>query len=192
MMKTRSLAILMVALVVAAGAAGLLLASHAPVLVPWTLDPGRQSVTLEDVEQAVIRRYHVPDIVAARLSQDIASGSIVLFDVRTKEEFDAGHLQGAVQVEPAETADAFLAKYGHMIGDRTIVFYCSVGVRSSHLLQRVKPLLASSARDKAFNLRGGAFRWVSEGYPLVAASSPARLHPYDENWEKLLARTLQK
>jgi rhodanese-related sulfurtransferase len=192
MMKTRSLVVLIVALATIAGAAGLLILPHAPVLVPWTLDPARQSVTLEDVEQEVIRRYQVPDIVPARLAEQIASGSVVLFDVRTKDEFDTGHLEGAIQLDPTETTDAFMARYGPMLENRSVVFYCSVGVRSSQFLQRVRPLLNSGTRGKSLNLRGGAFRWVSEGHPLVAANRAATLHPFDENWEKLLTRTLQK
>lgn len=192
MIKTRSLSVLVVALATTAGAAGLLVLPHAPVLAPWTLDPSSQSVTLEDVEQEVIRRYQVPDIVPARLSEQISSGSVILFDVRTRDEFDAGHLAGAIQLDPTETTDAFMAKYGPLLGERSIVFYCSVGVRSSQFLQRVRPLLSSGTRAKSLNLRGGAFRWVSEGHPLVARNGSARLHPFDENWEKLLTRTLQK
>jgi len=190
-MKARSVAVLIVALFATAGAAGLLVVSQSPALAPWTLDPNRPAVTLEDVEQEVIRRYQVPDIVTATLADQIASARVLLFDVRTKEEYDAGHLEGAIQVDPGEATDAFVARYSPLMKDRSVVFYCSVGVRSSQFLQRVRPLLNASPRS-AYNLRGGAFRWVSEGRTLVAASGPARLHPFDDNWAKLLARTLQK
>lgn len=189
-MKARSLVVLIIAIVTTAGAAGLLVVSRAPALAPWTLDPRRPSVTLEDVEQEVIRRHPVPDIIGSKLSEQIATGRVLLFDVRTKEEFDMGHLKGAIQVDPGEATDAFIAKYGSNMQDHSVVFYCSVGLRSSQFLQRVRPLLSPSVRGSAFNLRGGAFRWVSEGRELVSAGGVARLHPFDDSWAKLLARTL--
>jgi rhodanese-related sulfurtransferase len=174
---------------VAAGVAGIAWTS-APALAPWTLDPADPGVSLEDVEREVIARYDVPDVTPASLARMLASGEALLFDVRTQEEYELGHLPGAIRVDPEETAEGFLQAHGGKLQSRPLVFYCAVGVRSSRLMVRTIRRIAPHATAGVYNLRGGVFRWTSDGGSLVTGKDPGRLHPYDENWGKLLARTL--
>ena len=158
---------------------------------PWTLDPTNPAVSLEDVEQEVIRRFGTPDITPFRLAQKLAAGDVALFDVRTEEEYAAGHLPGAIRVDPQTRAEDFLAAHANVLRDKPTVFYCAVGVRSSRLMARLAEDVAPAAVHGAYNLRGGTFRWSAEGRNLVAGAQPGRSHPYDENWGKLLARTMK-
>ena len=59
--------------------------------------------------------------------QLIAEGAL-LVDVRTPKEFEAGHLEGAINISHEQTADR-LAEYGDD-KNRTIVVYCRSGRRS--------------------------------------------------------------
>lgn len=162
-----------------------------PQLTPWTLDPADPAVSLADVEREVIRRFATPDITPASLAQKLGAGEVVLFDVRTEEEYAAGHLPGAIRIDPQTRIEDFLARFGDVLPEKPVVFYCAVGVRSSQLLARLTEEVAPHASRGVYNLRGGTFRWSAEGRSLVAGAQPGQPHPFDENWGKLLARTLK-
>lgn len=172
-----------------AGTASLVM-TLAPNHTPWTLDPTDPRVSLEDIEREVIRRYPVADVTSSTLAGMIARGDVTLFDVRTPEEFDAGHLPGAIRIEPGSTADAILSRHRDKLRDRPVVFYCAVGVRSSDVLMRTLKQIAPHANASLYNLRGGVFRWTAEGRALVRDNGPGAAHQYDESWGRLLARTV--
>jgi rhodanese-related sulfurtransferase len=171
-------------------AAGLaiLLATAGPAAGPWALDPADPRVSLEDVEREVIRRYPVPDIAPSTLAAMLARGEATLFDVRTQEEYEAGHLPGAIRIEPGSSAAEILASHRDRLDDGPVVFYCAVGVRSSQVMMATLADLAPHARAGVYNLRGGIFRWTADGRALVKGAQPGEPHPFDENWGKLLAR----
>jgi rhodanese-related sulfurtransferase len=155
-------------------------------------NPASAKVALADVERAVAAKYHVPNVASSEASRLIASGDAVLFDVRESREFDTGHLPGAVHVDPAESVDHFLAKHAVELRGRVAIFYCSVGVRSSILVERVAQAATAYAPVALYNLRGGIFRWFSEGRPVVdSIGSVNRIDPYDESWGRLLQRAMK-
>jgi len=157
---------------------------------PSILDPTNPKVTLEDVESEIIRRYPVDDVSASKLASMMATSPVTLFDVRTREEFEAGHLPGAIRIEPGSSAKDILSAHRAKLGGQPVVFYCAVGVRSSQVLMQTLRELAPLTRGQIFNLRGGVFRWAAEGRVLVKGDEPGKPHPYDPNWGKLLARTI--
>jgi rhodanese-related sulfurtransferase len=157
---------------------------------PWRLDPTDPRVSLTDVEHAVAQRYPVPDIVPATLAEMLGSGDVVLFDVRTAEEFAAGHLPGAIRVEPGMGPEEFLSLHRERLGSTPVVFYCAVGVRSSQIMMRTLESVAPHATGGVYNLRGGVFRWASDGRALVSADAPGQAHPFDANWGQLLSRSI--
>jgi len=157
---------------------------------PWRLDPADPRVSLDDVEREVAQRYPVPDIASATLARMLASGDVVLFDVRTTEEFAAGHLPGAIRVEPGTGAEEFLAQHRARLGGAPVVFYCAVGVRSSQMMMRTLERIAPHATGGIYNLRGGVFRWTSGGRALVRGDAPGEAHPFDAQWGQLLRRSV--
>lgn len=174
--------------VLTAGTA-ILVSTTSPALAPWTLDPADPRVSLEDVEREVIRRYPVPDIAPATLAAMLSRGEATLFDVRTQEEYEAGHLPGAIRIEPGTSAADILAAHRDKLDDGPVVFYCAVGVRSSRIMLATLRQIAPYSRAGAYNLRGGVFRWTADGRPLVKGVAPGEAHPFNESWGQLLART---
>ncbi len=156
---------------------------------PWWLDPADPRVSLEDVEREVAQRYPVPDIAPATLAGMLAGGKVVLFDVRTEEEFTAGHLPDAIRVEPGMGAEEFLSLHRERLDGAPVVFYCAVGVRSSQMMMRTLERIVPHAGKGVFNLRGGIFRWTADGRVLVRGNKPGQAHPFDEGWGKLLTRS---
>ena len=68
------------------------------------------------------------------LHQLVATGARLL-DVRTREEFAAGHLRGALNIPVVELGDR-LAEVGPR--DQPVVVYCASGVRSAHAADLLK------------------------------------------------------
>ncbi len=127
----------------------------------------------------------VRQVSAVDLRARLAAGeAVVLLDVRQPQEYRVSHLAGAVRVDP----DAEMPELPPGVGpDTPIVAYCSVGYRSSALVQR---LMARGYRDAA-NLEGSIFEWANQGYPVVRGGVEVRqVHPYDERWGRWLAAEL--
>ncbi len=148
-----------------------------------------QSESLAGVQEKVSRAHPVEEMEGEALSDSLDGKTsrkrIVLFDVRQTEEFETSHLEGAIAVDPDVEVGAFLAQHGSLLKDRTAVFYCSVGYRSSILVEKLVEETGDSTR--LVNLRGGIFRWYNEGRA-VRDSAGARnsVHPYNEHWGRLL------
>ena len=113
---------------------------------------------------------------------------IVVFDVRERSEFDVSHLDGAVQVDPGISADAFAEQYKEQLNGKTVVFYCSVGRRSSKLADRVDGVLAQNGASASYNLIGGLFQWRNEERSLMsqAGGTTDAIHPYNAFWGRLI------
>lgn len=155
------------------------------------LDPTNPRVTLSDIERTVSKRFPVPEVSAMELAPQVGGDTAVLFDVRTREEFDQSHIAGAIWVDPDMSAEAFAKTHGEQVRGKKAVFYCAVGVRSGIMAQRVSQSLASFGPTGVLNLTGGAFRWHAQQRPLMSSAGPVRtVHPYDGAWGKLLDRTL--
>jgi rhodanese-related sulfurtransferase len=180
------------ATIVAAATAATMAWNPVQVPGPWRLDPADPRVSLADVEREVARRHPVPDIVPEALAPMLASGDVVLFDVRTEEEFSAGHLPGAIRVEPGMDAAEFLRLHRDRLGDAPVVFYCAVGMRSSQMMMRTLERIAPHASAGIYNLRGGIFRWTADGRALVREGAPGQAHPFDEAWGQLLGRSVAR
>lgn len=128
-------------------------------------------------------RRTVPTVPAAALAQELAQPAApLLLDVRTPAEFRVSHLAGARFVSYDSIATATFADLDRT---RPVVVYCSVGVRSERLGERLQALGFSQVR----NLYGGLFEWVNEGHPVVNAAGPtANVHPYSALWSPWLKR----
>jgi rhodanese-related sulfurtransferase len=157
----------------------------------FSVDPRDPAVTLGRVEQAVFATFGAPEITAGQLASLISKGGTILFDVREEAEYGQSHIEGAIRILPDMAAAHFKGQFGPILVDKVAVFYCAVGVRSAIMLNRVRSSIASPPPAALYTLRGGIFRWFSEGRPVAGArGAAAGVHPYDAAWGTLLERTL--
>lgn len=113
----------------------------------------------------------------------------LLFDVREVEEFAVSRLSGAKQVDPGITNAAFMERHAGALQDKTIIFYCSVGVRSSQLAEQLQEALLKAGARQVYNLQGGIFNWHNEARTLTTDTGPTSyVHPYSDFWGQLLTR----
>lgn len=146
--------------------------------------------SLQSAIADVAKRYpNVPRLSSDELSRVMDAPDVALFDVRSQAEYDVSHLKGAVRIAPDITADAFATQFGPAVAGKRVVFYCSVGARSSRLADRLAEKLKALQAARVHNLSGGIFGWHNEVRPVVNASGPTELvHSYDNKWGRLLDR----
>jgi|GEM_PF-832847 len=148
-----------------------------------------------DTASAMLDRFHddlVPRYagVVHLSTADMATmnpDDVVLFDVRKPSEYDVSRIDGAIRVSPSASAADFLDDHAGVIRGRTVVFYCSVGERSSRLAQGV--MSRGAEAEAVYNLAGGIFKWHNEFRDVVAANGDTTaIHPFNRRWGRLLER----
>ncbi len=84
-----------------------------------------------------------------------SGGNVLIVDVRSAEEFAAGHVEGATNI-PADQLDA---RTNELPKDTTIVTVCNHGgPRSCYAAERLRAL----GYEKALPLCGGTHGWVED------------------------------
>ncbi|MGV0024815.1 rhodanese-like domain-containing protein [Phormidesmis priestleyi] len=102
-----------------------------------------------------------------------------LLDARTEAEYDVSHLKNAQRIDP-DTHDFSDLKVPL---ETPIVVYCSVGYRSSQVVDR----LQQAGFTQVMNLEGSIFQWANEGKPVYSQGQLVRrVHPYSPAWGYLL------
>ena len=84
---------------------------------------------------------------------------LVILDIRTPEEFAAGHIAGAINID--YYASDFEQRLGVLDLDVPYVMYCNSGNRSSNAL----PLMDSIGFSEVYELDGGIQAWFGAGLP---------------------------
>lgn len=135
------------------------------------------NISWEKVNAQIDRKHpSIISISTEELLQSLNSGTLpVVFDVRSKKEFEISRIPGALHATKAK--DIELAK------DTPIVAYCSVGVRSADFIEKLR----KRGYTQIKNLRGSIFEWANKGYPLIREMTPVfTVHPYNQKWGRLL------
>ena len=112
---------------------------------------------------------------------------VLVLDVREADEVAVSHIPGAVRVDPGLSAAQFQARFGPVLTGRTVIVYCSVGVRSSRLAERVENVTRTSGATGLYNLKGGIFAWHNFGLALSEGRDRTEfVHPYSRAWSRYL------
>lgn len=124
-----------------------------PTTAPPAVDAGESATETGGV------RVVSPSDAAATI--DDAQDDLVILDVRTPEEFDEGHIDGATMLDfyRSDFADQLAAL------DREVpyVLYCRSGNRSSQARAMMSDLGFTTVDD----IDGGILAWQSAGFPVV-------------------------
>ncbi|WP_405360610.1 rhodanese-like domain-containing protein [Kitasatospora sp. NBC_00085] len=97
----------------------------------------------------------IPTADAASVPADAA-----LLDVREQDEWDAGHVDGALHIPMGQ----LVARIGELPDEKLYVL-CRVGGRSAQVVQ----YLVQNGRD-AVNVDGGMYAWEGAGRPMVGSN----------------------
>jgi len=83
----------------------------------------------------------------------------IILDVRTKEEFDSGHLESAILIP----VDELEARYGKLSKNKPIIVYCRTGGRSA----KAAAILVNKNFLPVYDMTGGIEARKLKGYPVI-------------------------
>ncbi|MDW3215547.1 MAG: rhodanese-like domain-containing protein [Ilumatobacteraceae bacterium] len=125
--------------------------------------PADSTATVQGNDTDVADIRVVAPEVAARTIAD-APDDLVILDVRTREEFDDGHIEGAVMLDFYR--DDFADELAKFDPTRPYVLYCRSGNRSS----QARAIMADLGFESVEDIDGGIVGWQEAGLPVVTAS----------------------
>ncbi|MFD2099747.1 rhodanese-like domain-containing protein [Flagellimonas iocasae] len=107
----------------------------------------------------------------------------LVLDAREKEEFQVSHLKDAVWVG-YEDFDLDQVMQQVPSKENPIVVYCSIGVRSEDIGERLK----NAGYTNVKNLYGGIFEWKNKGYPVYdeQQQETKKVHAFNTYWGRFL------
>lgn len=116
----------------------------------------------------------VPTISVPELKK---KNKVVLLDARERKEFEVSHLKDAKWIG-FETFDANNLK--DIPKDAEIVIYCSIGVRSEKIGEKLK----AQGYTHVENLYGSIFEWVNQGNKVydMKGKPTNKVHAYNKKW----------
>lgn len=141
---------------------------------------------LDRVIEEVSKDYDVEHI-SNQDFKELSSDKMVVFDVRQLKEYQVSHLEDAIQLDPGMEAEEFFSLHADKLKGKVLVFYCSVGRRSSRLLSKLQEQLPAMGVSQAYNLEGGVFKWSNDNIDFVREGEVTKeVHPYNFYWGRLV------
>ena len=131
-----------------------LLAAAAFVAAPLAFADEKQPAA--DGAKKPVPKLTVEEFDAKRKEKDA-----VVLDVRTPEEFKAGHVPGAVNIDIGDKE--FDKKVAALDKDKTYLVHCARGGRSAKAVERIR---TAGKLDKLFDFSGGMTAWEKAGKPV--------------------------
>lgn len=109
------------------------------------------------------------DVDVATFQQHLST-NIQLLDVRTPDEYNAGHIQNAMLANWMNKQE-FTERVKYLDKDKPVLVYCASGGRSGQAAK----WLAENGFSHVENLKGGFTEWKLENKPFESASNASQL-----------------
>jgi len=129
-----------------------------------------EDVVSEDHDDDAVAAY---EIYPGDVVKKIQNGEdIVLLDVRTPEEYESVHLEGALLLPVQELSQQSLAAIGlgESAKDQEIIIYCRSGARS----KTAYDILVSLGYTNTKSVAGGMIHWEEDEYPFTQVGAYMR------------------
>lgn len=110
-------------------------------------------------------------ISTAVFEQELKNAETQLLDVRSIDEYNAGHLENALQADWSNEAE-FTKRTKALDKQKTVLVYCLSGVRSNSAMQ----WLYNNGFKKVYNLQGGINKWKQANMPLIKGAEVAQIN----------------
>ncbi|GAA4273066.1 rhodanese-like domain-containing protein [Aquimarina gracilis] len=111
--------------------------------------------------------------------------SVILLDAREKEEFEVSHIPKAKLIGYNQFMIQNVIQQNIQKND-TIVVYCSLGVRSEDISEKLK----QAGYLYVYNLYGGIFEWKNKDFVVVNSKEQPteEIHACSAQWAKWLLK----
>ncbi|MEH6535100.1 MAG: rhodanese-like domain-containing protein [Psychroserpens sp.] len=134
----------------------------------------------------ILKRYNnntVPYISVQELAK--SKTQALILDAREQDEFEVSHLKDAIYVGYTNfKLEPFEKQFPNK--KKAIVVYCSLGVRSETIANRLKKAGYTNVR----NLYGGIFEWKNKDFDVYNSKEKTTdsVHVYSRTWSKWLKK----
>jgi rhodanese-related sulfurtransferase len=88
-----------------------------------------------------------------------SNSSLIILDVRTREEYDNCHIKEAILIPVSELEDHL----NELSKEEEFLIYCRTGNRSTNSVN----ILKANGYTKIFHLKDGITAWIQAGYPTI-------------------------
>lgn len=122
--------------------------------------PNQQTVTAAG--KTVTVQILEPKEVNMLIQKNKGNPDFAIIDVRTPEEFDSGHIEGAININ--YHSDNFVATLEKLDKNKLYLVYCRTGRRSADTVS----LMVRLGFTNILRFAGDIVRWRSEGLPLTS------------------------
>jgi rhodanese-related sulfurtransferase len=95
------------------------------------------------------------------IEANAGNSTFVLLDVRTPQEYESGHLSGAVNID--YYAKDFRDQIGKMDRSNTYLIYCRTGRRGADAAS----ILKGMGFNNTYNMQGGIEAWKASNFSIV-------------------------
>jgi rhodanese-related sulfurtransferase len=113
----------------------------------------------DTAQEEEAQQPQIMDISPAEVFQIMENDEdYLIVDIRTQEEYDSGHLEGALLLPVQELED----RLDELPMDKPIIVYCRSGNRS----RTAANILIDNGFTMVYDM-GGISSWTEEGYPIV-------------------------
>ena len=92
------------------------------------------------------------ETIATNEALELIDKGAIVIDVRSLDEYNEGHIKGAINIPVDEIESITYDK------DKTLILYCATGVRSA----KASNMLADMGYTSLYNLDGGLLNWGSD------------------------------
>lgn len=107
---------------------------------------------------------NITSVSATEFENEIKGDSVQLLDVRTPQEYDEGHIAGALNIN-VQSDDFQQMAENELSKNSTILVYCRSGRRSIDAAEKLTKL-----GYKVINLKGGIIEWKEDGLPVTTVN----------------------
>ena len=142
------------------------------------------SVFSQDSLAELLGRYNenkVPYITVEELA--MPKTEAIILDARERSEYEVSHLKDAMYIGYGNfQIDTVKRKIPNK--DTSVVVYCSLGIRSETIANRLK----KEGYKNVQNLYGGIFDWKNKQFPIynINGKETDSIHAFSKNWGKWL------
>ncbi|PWH83478.1 rhodanese-like domain-containing protein [Algibacter marinivivus] len=111
--------------------------------------------------------------------------SVILLDSREQKEFNTSHLQNAICVG-YDSFNLDIVKPKLPNKNSKIVVYCSLGIRSEDVAEKLK----KAGYSNVYNLYGGIFEWKNNDLEVLNLQEQPTdsIHTFNKAWSKWLKK----
>jgi sulfur-carrier protein adenylyltransferase/sulfurtransferase len=109
-------------------------------------------------------RAEIDEIDAARALETLEGGEVIVVDVREQDEWDEGHIPGAVHISRGNLESRIERAAPDL--SQPVVLYCAVGNRSAFAAKTLEEM----GYEDVVSLAGGFTDWKRNGYPVQLQS----------------------